>query len=138
MERRKPQGLFVGGPTILMVLLVLCLAVFAMITLGSARENMLFAEKTAQATSEYYDASVEVMEIIAVIPEDPDDAASLLCDVGVGNIYDEGRDVLTFWYPVGDQMTLEIDLRLGDGVTVERFQVVPSNMMFEEEYLPLM
>lgn len=54
--KQRPAGTSVGGTSIVAVFVVLCLFVFAALSLISANSDLKLAEKTAKAVSEYYAA----------------------------------------------------------------------------------
>ena len=57
MSEKKQSPLFgVGGVTLLTVLLILALTMFAVLTLSSAQADMRLSEKNARTVGEYYTA----------------------------------------------------------------------------------
>ena len=66
MNENKQSPLFgVGGVTLLTVLLVLALTMFAVLTLSSARADMRLSEKNAHAVSDYYAADSRAVRLQA-------------------------------------------------------------------------
>ena len=147
-DESKEKGLFIGGPTILMVLIVLCFSVFALIALASAEANKVFAERTAQSVEAYYRASSEATALIGRLTVEAGNCAmeersarftEFLDEVGVVNVYDPEKKLITFCCSAGEGKTLEVDLRLEPSVEIARFQITANTFMGEEEaYLPLM
>jgi hypothetical protein len=57
----------VGSATLVMVFSVLCLTIFAMITLMTAHNDLTAAQKNADAVRAYYEADAEAAAILAEI-----------------------------------------------------------------------
>lgn len=64
-DRRQPFS--VGGISILMVFVMLCLTTFGVLTLVTARAEMRLTEKNAQSVTSYYASSSRLQEILAQI-----------------------------------------------------------------------
>lgn len=64
-ERKPPFS--IGGISILMVFVMLCLTTFGVLTLVTARAEMRLTEKNAQSVSSYYAAVSRSQEILAQI-----------------------------------------------------------------------
>ena len=90
-RRSSPAGL--GVSTVLTVLLVLCLATFAALTLASAGADLRLSRAAAARTQEYYDADAAAAKLYAgfCAGSDPALAADL---------------------PVGDTRTLHVELEV--------------------------
>ena len=55
----------VGGSSLLTVFAVLCLTVFALLSLSTVRADVRLADASAQAVSDYYAADCQAQEILA-------------------------------------------------------------------------
>jgi hypothetical protein len=55
----------VGGVSLLVVFAVLCLTVFALLSLTTVRADVRLADASAQAVSDYYAADCQAQEILA-------------------------------------------------------------------------
>ena len=55
----------VGGSSLLVIFAVLCLTVFALLSLSTVQAGGRLSETSAQAVSDYYDADCEAEEIFA-------------------------------------------------------------------------
>lgn len=62
-ERFSPPA--VGGVSLLVVFAVLCLTVFALLSLTTVQADVRLADATAQAVSDYYAADCRAQEILA-------------------------------------------------------------------------
>ena len=68
MDERKQTELSpppVGGASLLVVFAVLCLTVFALLSLSTVRANGRLSETSARAVADYYAADVKAQEILA-------------------------------------------------------------------------
>ena len=68
MDERKQAELSpppVGGASLLVVFAVLCLTVFALLSLSTVRANGRLSETSAQAVADYYAADCAAQEILA-------------------------------------------------------------------------
>ena len=120
-ERLSPPAL--GGSSLLVVFAVLCLTVFALLSLSTVRADTRLADASAQAVEAYYAADCQAQEILArlrageVPPEVNPDWFSALA----GETY-------TYAVPISDTQELEVEVRFdsADGSwTVLRWQAVP-------------
>ena len=64
MADKKPAFINVGGASIIMLFSVLCLTVFAVLSLVSANSQSRLAGKVADTVSAYYEADLRACEII--------------------------------------------------------------------------
>lgn len=112
---------FMGGPTVLTVLLSLILCCFALLTWYRARTDYQYAARSALTVSEYYAADSRADELIAQVAEalrsNPPaqvgmDMAALFSTQGLESKWDEGTRTLHCTIPAGLQGDLELRLRL--------------------------
>ncbi len=64
-KKRKMSFTSVGGSSILTIFAVLCFIVFALLSLSTAKADRTLADKTVQATENYYKADLKAEEILA-------------------------------------------------------------------------
>ncbi len=92
---------FVGGSSLLMIFAVLCLTVFALLAVGSARSAARLSDASADACAAYYSADVKAEEIFARIRE--------------GNIPDgvtaDGGNVYSYSVAISDGLDLSVSVR---------------------------
>lgn len=67
MSVKRNAAVSVGGSSILVVFILLCLTTFATLSLVSANADKKLTDKTAQAVEEYYTADAKAEEILSVI-----------------------------------------------------------------------
>lgn len=69
MKERKMPFLGIGAASIVLVLAIVCLSVFAALTLSSAKGDYSLSQKNLDRTSAYYQASNAANEQVGVIDE---------------------------------------------------------------------
>ena len=91
---------FIGITSIIFIFIVLCLSVFALLSVNSARQSLASVQRSADAVTRYYaaDSSAQLW-IHQVKAEGP-----------------AGEDVLEREFPISDSQTLRVAL---DGATFE-------------------
>ena len=67
MNKRQKAGLGVGGSSLLMVFIIVCLTTFATLSLVSANADDKLSIKTAETVSAYYDADGRAAERVQAI-----------------------------------------------------------------------
>ena len=114
--RKKPDSDFsppaVGGVSLLVAFAVLCLTVFALLSLSTVRADARLSEASAQAVADYYAADCEAQKILAQL------RAGAFPD---GITVTDG--VASYSCPISDTQTLHVEVRLNGGeYTVLRWQ----------------
>ncbi|MEG1615109.1 MAG: hypothetical protein RR343_06465, partial [Oscillospiraceae bacterium] len=75
-NQRKTAGVNVGGASIIMVFSVLCLTIFAVLTLVSANAESTLAKKSVASVENYYSADAKVTDTLSkvyqIVDEQPD------------------------------------------------------------------
>lgn len=65
--KKRPAGLGIGYVSVMIVLTVVCLTVFAVLSFSASETNRKFSEKNAVFTQEYYAADAKAKEILAAL-----------------------------------------------------------------------
>jgi len=118
MERRKSSAQVFGGTSLLVIFSVLCLAVFAVLSLGTVRAETRLTEASAEAVSAYYEADCRAEEIFARLR-----AGETVPEVTVNG------DIYAYSCPISENQTLCVELRAAaEGWTVIRWQAVPAEI----------
>ena len=120
---KRTAGMHVGGPSILMVFVLLCLTTFAALALVSANADYRLAQKTASAVTAFYHADAQAETLLAEI-----DAALRQSAPGDQEAYRQAYEqalqtlthpveiaggALRFFLPAGANRTLEVTLAVG-------------------------
>ena len=135
MSERKSNGPLygIGGVTLLTVLLILCLTLFAVLALSSAQADRRLSEKNAAAVTAYYDTENSALELLAQIegmwasgqrkPAASEVAAKLTVSYDV-QVLDEGAGLrIDVNMPMLETQTLQIEAYLGPGGRNSRWEV---------------
>lgn len=69
MKERKMPFLGIGAASIVLVLAIVCLSVFAALTLSSAKGDYALSKKNLDRTTKYYQASNQANEIVGTIDQ---------------------------------------------------------------------
>lgn len=111
-ERFSPPA--VGGSSLLVIFAVLCLTVFALLSLSTVRADGRLSDASAEAVANYYAADCQAEEILARLR-----AGEL-----PGGVTVDG-DTYAYTCPISDTQALEVEVRLeGTAWTVLRWQAV--------------
>ena len=129
---KKDKGSFsppaLGGISLLVVFAVLCLTVFALLSLSTVRADERLSDASARAVRDYYAADGKAQEILARLRfgETPEEVWTdgALCGYAV---------------PISDtqELQVEVEIRTTDDYTVLRWQAVPIGEWELDEDLDL-
>ncbi len=110
----KRGGGVSGAVSLVMIFCVLCLAVFAVLTIATADREAKLSEMTAQNAADYYEADRQAVEIVAALR----DGRTLPVDVEIEHVlstYPDGPvETAAFSLPFGDSQALRVEVMLGD------------------------
>lgn len=126
-ERFSPPA--VGASSLLVIFAVLCLTVFALLSLSTVRADVRLADASARAVSDYYAADCAAQEILARLRAG---------ETPVGVTQADG--VYFYTCPISDSQELEVAVAVApDGAdwTVLRWQAVPAGDWAADEGLDL-
>ena len=116
MRRRGIPPPPVGGTTLLAVFAVLCLAVFAVMSLSAVRADDRLSQKSADAVTAYYRADTEAEAVLARLRagEVPEGVA-------------EKDGIYSYQVPVSDTRELQVEVRIrGRDYTILRWQTAST------------
>ena len=117
----------VGGSCLLVIFAVLCLTVFALLSLSTVQADGRLADASVEAVSAYYRADCQAETILARLRSG---------QVPQGVTAD--GDIYTYTCPISYTQSLEVRVRLeGDSWTVLRWQAVSTTPWEAEEGLDL-
>ncbi len=69
MEKRNEFKINVGGSSIILIIVVFALAIFAVLSIKASNSDLLLAKKTRTAIKEYYAADSQAEEVLAKIDQ---------------------------------------------------------------------
>lgn len=119
-EKFSPPA--VGGISLLVAFAVLCLTVFALLSLSTVQAQSRLADASLTAVSEYYAADSEALRILALLRagEAPE---GVECS----------DDIYSYSCPISETQVLEVEVRFSEnGYEVLRWQAVPDGQDGEE------
>lgn len=109
-----------GGISLLTVFAVLCLTVFALLSLSTVRADGRLAQASAQAVEDYYAADRQAQAVLAKLRGGVAPAGISEVDVTVN----EG--VYSYVCPISEALELQVEVRLeGAEYTILRWQAAP-------------
>lgn len=133
-ERFSPPA--VGGISLLVVFAVLCLTVFALLSLTTVQADVRLADASAKAVEDYYAADCRAQEILAGLRHGdwPQDV-----DVEVAGA------VASYTVPISDTQELRVEVVLDhllldmetDGCTILRWQAAPVGEWESDESIEI-
>lgn len=115
----------VGGSSLLTIFAVLCLSVFALLSVSTARAEQRTAEASNRAVSQYYEADCRAEEIFAQLRNGEQ----------VEGVAEDGG-VYRFSCPISHSQTLMVELeRTETGWQVLRWQAVAAETEADEDLI---
>ena len=114
----------VGGTSLLLIFSVLCLTVFAVLSLSTAKAGDQLSLSSEQSVLEYYAADTEAEEILATLRRG-----------GYVDGVEEEDSVYSYSCPVNERTSLFVEVRI-DGTEYEilRWQTAVEESMIEENW----
>ena len=126
-KRRSFQAPVVGGSSLLVIFAVLCLTVFAMLSLSTVQADKRLSDASAAAVSEYYEADCQAEEILA--------------QLRTGQVPEGVRvkaDTYSYTCSISETQELQVEVRIREnGWEVLRWQAVSTARWSEDETLSL-
>jgi hypothetical protein len=129
LDRGGAPGL--GGTPIIMVFAILCLTIFAALTLSTASSEYNLSSKYAESVSEYYNADAEGVRFVAAIKKsvgdeaNADEYASAAEAIGAAVEKNDSGAVITRDIAVDDNQVLRIMLNAdASGLRVVSWKIV--------------
>ena len=128
MDKRKtafPTG--VGVSSLLVIFAVLCLTVFALLSISTVKADLRLSEQSARTVEGYYEADCRAEEILARLRggEHPD---------GVK----EENGIYSYACPISDTQTLAVQVKLsGAEYEILRWQAVSTQDWQADDSLPV-
>lgn len=110
----------VGGSSLLIIFAVLCLTMFTLLALSTAKANIRLSDASVQAVSDYYEADLQAEQILSELRKDP--SQSILYNV---QVYD---DIYSYSVPISETQMLMVEVKIEkDSWQVLRWQSVSTS-----------
>ena len=130
-----------GAVSLVMIFCVLCLSVFAVLTLSTAVREEKLTSMAAQSAADYCEADRQAVEVVAALR----DGRALPMDMEVQRVsagYSDGaEETAAFSVPFGEDQELQVEVLLGDkdGKTFKilRWQTVYTGQWQPDEFMDL-
>ena len=126
-DKRRFSPPVVGGSSLLVIFAVLCLTVFALLSLSTVQADGRLGDAAALAVSNYYQADCEAEEILAQLRQGriPDGVAK------TDNVY-------SYSCPISDTQCLEVEVQIaGTDYDILRWQAVSTADWQPDDSLPV-
>ena len=121
-KREAPPA--VGGSSLLVIFAVLCLTVFALLSLSTVQADRRLAEASAEAVQKYYEADVKAEVLLASIRQGqvPADAV------------EKNGEVYCYRQKVSEVQALEVEVKVSDEeYEIMRWQLVSTTEWEEDD-----
>lgn len=139
MSRKKDSAPFanIGVSSLLVIFIILCLVVFATLTLSTAKSDYSFAQKLAQHKTEYYDASNKAETSLAALDKSLRKSGDLVSSarevLGSGYNCNTADNTIQWQVPMNDSQALEVVIKVNrpynknsGNYTIKRWQTVST------------
>ena len=114
--RHSIGGVNIGGSSILIIFVLLCLTTFATLAMVSATASFRLAQRVITASDAYYAADSRAEEILAqisyIVNHTPYDEIALRL-LEAGALLDDG--IIRYAVPIDDVLSIEVQLELTGG-----------------------
>ena len=128
----------VGASSLLVIFAVLCLTVFAMLSLSTVQADKRLSDASAEAALAYYEADTEAERIFALLRggELPDGVTVASYDPLEGET--PGGSLYSYACPISETQAIEVELALQNGIwTVLRWQAVSTTEWEADESIDI-
>jgi len=102
--RKKERAPLVGGSSLLVIFAVLCLTVFALLTLSTVEAGGRLSERAARSLEAYYAADARAEEILTALRDQE--------IIENGLVKDEGDGVVSYMVPIDETQALRVRVRV--------------------------
>lgn len=149
-DKSLKQGINIGTSSLILIFIILCLAVFGLLSLSSAKSDMSLANQNAEAVKAYYEADSKgqefLKEIDSILKEVMDTSAEPaicrpLLEKQAGRYYDSELDCIKTEIPMDRGQALYIELKpvyeKDIRYTVEAWKVINTEEYEIDDSMPV-
>jgi hypothetical protein len=131
-----------GVPSIIAILVILVLVVFASLSVVMSKADLQLTEKTVRSISSYYEAdakATEKMGEVADVAQTVGNWSNYLSANGYDVSSSEGKVVVAYTVEVDQFRNLNVSLSVetGGGVTVKTWELVPTETWTPDDSIQL-
>ena len=116
----------IGISSIVLIFMILCLAVFSLLSLSDAKSALTFAQKRAETVQIYYEADIEAQKFIrdyrALDAEQKQPEATVVCELPMRSgqtlhleLSADGSDILSYYVYNNTDYVIDSDLPVWGG-----------------------
>lgn len=123
MKQKNSYHMNIGGASILLVLAIFALTVFAILSLRASYHELKMSEKTRDSVQAYYEADARAEEVYMLITQTLASKESLTTEQfleKLSNIeslqMDETTNIITYVVPMDYNMVLQVQLKLPESL----------------------
>lgn len=117
-ENKRPS-VQVGGSTILMIFTVLCLTVFAVLSLSTAKADYTLSQKAEASATAYYAADSQAEEMLvkidkilkSAVAEETEQAYDFFLEQNLGELYDIDGKYIAYNVSLSEGQILSVKLK---------------------------
>lgn len=109
----KRKGLGVGSVSLVLIFAVLCLTIFALLTLSTARSDASLAERAAQSAKDYYAADTQAERVYIGVAEALKNGERPETVCGISLTYD--GSYISYICPIDERRSVCVVLRYDGG-----------------------
>lgn len=104
----------IGAVSLIMVIAVLLLTIFAILTLMTANNEYELTQNLAQSVNNYYKADKEATNILATIIQTAPTAKNIPESINGIAIFSSESNIIKYTCPIDDRQTLNVVIALND------------------------
>jgi len=133
---KTERGTIAGGISVLMIFLTLCIVIYGLISLLTARNELSLNLKNREAATNYFTADMRAVTIISELTSMQE--RSEVSDIRVNDIsliYDSTTDTAYFVVPVDQYRNLDVSVTFideGSQFVLNRYRVV-NNLNWQDQ-----
>ncbi|MBE5971689.1 MAG: hypothetical protein E7246_04085 [Lachnoclostridium sp.] len=115
----------IGIPSIILIFMILCLAVFSLLSLSDAKSALTFAQKRADTVRMYYEADMDAQTFIrdyCALPADQKQSDTVIHDVPIRSgqtlhleLDADGSTILSYYVYNNTDYVIDSDLPVWEG-----------------------
>lgn len=127
----KKFGAGIGSASLILIFSVLCLTVFALLTLSESNREKALTEKFASSVENYYSADSAAVEVARKLHTAVDNG-EILSEINNIPIYSDGNGTFSYFCPIDDNRSIAVKLRNVNG----EFEIIAWNETDTENWVP--
>ena len=109
MSRQKGMG--IGSVSLILIFSVLCMSVFALLSLAVAKNESGLSQRFADSAADYYAADAQAQELLWQIGEllESGQQPERLCNTEISYESQKGKTAFSYLYPIDEKRSIEVE-----------------------------